>query len=102
MATKWDRTKPALVIHAGDDQLIPIEQGRELAELSGAEFWEVPHRSHAQCQDCGKEYVDRIEGVMQEILRKDFLADHTLPGSEKFSSMDEVEKRAIAGKHAVR
>lgn len=67
-AAMWDHSKPALVMHAGDDQLIPIDYGRELAKLSGAEFWEVPGLAHAQCQDVGKEYVDRIEGVMKRVL----------------------------------
>jgi pimeloyl-ACP methyl ester carboxylesterase len=69
-AAKWDHRKPALVMHAGDDNLIPIEHGRELAIVSGAEFWEVPGRSHAQCQDVGSEYVDRVEGVMKRVLKK--------------------------------
>ncbi|MEI7984276.1 MAG: alpha/beta fold hydrolase [Armatimonadota bacterium] len=68
-AAKWDHRKPALVMHAGNDLLIPIAQGHELADVSGAEFWEVPGRSHAQCQDVGKEYVDRIEGVMKRVLQ---------------------------------
>jgi pimeloyl-ACP methyl ester carboxylesterase len=67
-AAKWDHKKPALVIHAGNDGLIPIEQGRELAKVSGAEFWEVPGHEHAQCQDEGDEYVDRIEGIMKRVI----------------------------------
>lgn len=67
-AAKWDHTKPALVIHAGHDQLIPIEQGRELARVSGAEFWECAGRGHSDCQD-EKTYVDRVEGVMKRVLK---------------------------------
>ena len=69
-AAKWDHSKPALVMHAGDDQLIPIAHGHELVEVSGAEFWEVPGLRHAQCQDVGKEYVDRIESVMKRVLNR--------------------------------
>lgn len=68
-AAKWDRKKPALVMHAGEDQLIPIAQGEELAKASGAEFWKVPGASHADCESCGIEYVDRIEGVMKKVLK---------------------------------
>jgi pimeloyl-ACP methyl ester carboxylesterase len=68
-AAKWDHKKPALVIHAGDDRLIPIAQGRELAEVSGAEFWECPGRLHSDCQD-EKTYVDRVESVMKKVLDK--------------------------------
>ncbi len=68
-AAKWDHHKPALVMHAGEDQLIPISQGEELAKVSGAEYWKVPGASHADCESCGKEYVDRIEGVMRKVLK---------------------------------
>ena len=67
-AARWDHRKPALVIHAGDDRLIPIAQGREIAKVSGAEFWECPGRLHSDCQD-EKTYVDRVESVMKRSLR---------------------------------
>ena len=66
-AAKWNHRKPALVIHAGNDKLIPIAQGHELAKASGAEFWECPGRLHSDCQD-EKDYVDRVESVMKRVL----------------------------------
>ncbi len=67
-ATKWDHRKPALVMHAAGDQLIPIEQGEELAQVSGADFWRIPLVSHSDGQEVGKEYVDRVEGVMLKVI----------------------------------
>ena len=67
-AKKWDHRKPALIIQAGGDKLIPLTQGRELALDSGGEYWEIPSLKHAQCQDVGKEYIDRIEGVMKRVI----------------------------------
>lgn len=66
-AAKWDHRKPALVIHAGNDKLVPTSQGYELANVSGAEYWECPGRLHSDCQD-EKTYVDRVEGVMKRVL----------------------------------
>ena len=66
-ASKWDHHKPALVIHAGNDQLVPIADGHELAKASGAEFWECAGRGHSDCQD-EKTYVDRVESVMRKVL----------------------------------
>ncbi|MBS1725088.1 MAG: alpha/beta fold hydrolase [Armatimonadetes bacterium] len=68
-AQKWDHTKPALVIEASDDRLIPEAQSKELASVSGADFWRVPFATHANCQSVGKEYIDRVEGVMKKVLR---------------------------------
>lgn len=96
VAAKWDRAKPALVIHAGADQLIPISDGRELARVSGAEFWEVPKLRHAQCQDIGLEYVDRIERVMQKAIRYGYSEEHAMPGGGPDNPPDAVEKRAMA------
>lgn len=69
-AAKWDHHKPALVMHAAGDQLIPIEQGEELARVSGAEFWRIPLVAHSDGQEVGKEYVDRVENVMLKVLHK--------------------------------
>lgn len=69
-AMKWDHKKPALVIQAQDDTLIPLNQGKELAEVSGAEYWPVPFAIHADCQSCGKEYVNRLEVVMRQVLAR--------------------------------
>ena len=74
-AAKWDHSKPALVIHAGDDRLIPIAQGHELAQLSGAEFWECPGRLHSDCQD-EQGYVDRVEGVMKNVIQASTAKKH--------------------------
>jgi pimeloyl-ACP methyl ester carboxylesterase len=66
-AEKWDRSKPALVIHAGEDKLIPKSQGEELAKASGADYWEVPSASHANCQFQREEYVNRLDAIMKRL-----------------------------------
>lgn len=68
-AKKWDHHKPALVIHAIGDSLIPMEQGEELAKATGAELWKVPFVRHGQCQDEGKAYWDHVESVMKRVLK---------------------------------
>jgi pimeloyl-ACP methyl ester carboxylesterase len=70
-AKKWDHHKPALVIHAIGDALIPIEQGEELAKATGADFWKVPFVGHAMCQEAGTEYWNRVESVMKKVIADD-------------------------------
>jgi pimeloyl-ACP methyl ester carboxylesterase len=69
-AKKWDRAKPALIIQAAEDKLIPIAQSKELATASGADYWLIPNMPHATCQQIGVEYEDRIESVMKQVLAK--------------------------------
>jgi pimeloyl-ACP methyl ester carboxylesterase len=94
-ARLWDHSKPALVIQAADDKLVPTSQGEELAKASGAEYWEVPNLEHAQCQRCGKEYIDRVERVMQKVIRNGYSEDHTMPGGPDFPP-NQIERRAMA------
>ncbi len=94
-AWKWDKSKPALVIQGADDKLIPMGQGRELAEASGAEYWEVPGEKHGECQKCGSEYVDRVERVMQKVIRNYYSEEHAMPGGPDYPP-NEIEKRAMA------
>lgn len=69
-AKKWDHAKPALVIQAAADKLIPISQSEELAKASGADYWLIPSIKHACCQEVGAVYDDRVEGVMKQVLAK--------------------------------
>lgn len=59
--------KPALVIQCGGDNLIPMEQAKELAQVSGAEFWEIPALKHACGQDVGPEYLEKIEKIAEKL-----------------------------------
>ena len=62
---------PTLVLHARDDEVIPIAEGRILASgIPGAEFVELDSRNHvllehepawARFQDAIAHLVDRIE-----------------------------------------
>jgi pimeloyl-ACP methyl ester carboxylesterase len=64
-AAKW-KGKPALVIHGDCDSLFPVENGRDLAEASGAELVVVKGAAHAHCStDDLKGYVDRMVKLAQ-------------------------------------
>jgi pimeloyl-ACP methyl ester carboxylesterase len=47
-ARKW-RGHPALVIRAGDDELMTPHHSNELSDASGAPLWVVPGAKHASC-----------------------------------------------------
>ena len=65
-ADSW-RGRPALVIHAGDDDLVNPKQGEQLARATGAEYWLVPGAKHAGCYERDpKEYVSRIVRFLSE------------------------------------
>jgi pimeloyl-ACP methyl ester carboxylesterase/predicted glycosyltransferase len=61
---------PMLVIHGDDDQLQPHARGKEVAELSGAEFVTIPGgghdplgRSPAKCNALILDFLDRRLGI---------------------------------------
>ena len=62
-AKKW--RKPAVVIHAERDNLIPKADAEALAAASGAELWVVPHAHHAHASQFAFEgYVQRIVSLL--------------------------------------
>jgi pimeloyl-ACP methyl ester carboxylesterase len=65
-AEKWDRSKPAVVIQAENDSLIPRVQADELAKASGAEYWVVKGVGHANCQDERDTYLEKLVSVMND------------------------------------
>lgn len=65
-AAKW-RGKPSLVIHGDEDQLFPVENGKELATASGGELWIVEGATHAHCSDMNvREYVFKLAELALE------------------------------------
>ena len=53
---------PTLILHRAEDQVVPIEQGRYLAEnIQGARFHEVPGRDHLLATEGGDEIAGEIE-----------------------------------------
>lgn len=59
-AAHW-KGKPALIIHAGDDNLVSLDQGDELAAATGGEHWVVSGAAHAGCYEHDpKAYVERL------------------------------------------
>jgi pimeloyl-ACP methyl ester carboxylesterase len=65
-AAAW-KGRPALVIQGELDTLIPMSHATRLAEASGAELWVVPGATHAQGQDAGKQYVDRLDAFARRL-----------------------------------
>lgn len=66
-AEKW-KGRPALIIQAGDDQLILRSHADRLAAASGAPMWLVPGAQHAQCYEVkGAEYVDRLVKFAEQV-----------------------------------
>lgn len=63
-AAKW-HGRPALVIQAGDDQLMPLRHAQELSAASGAPLWVVPGASHAHAsvQDLPG-YIEHLRQVV--------------------------------------
>jgi pimeloyl-ACP methyl ester carboxylesterase len=63
-AVLW-KGKPALVIHGELDQLFLPDEGRALAEASGAPLWLVTGATHAHCSDPDLAgYVDHLTSVL--------------------------------------
>ena len=63
-AVLW-KGKPALVIHGELDQLFLPDEGRALAEASGAPLWMVTGATHAHCSDPDLAgYVDHLTSVL--------------------------------------
>jgi fermentation-respiration switch protein FrsA (DUF1100 family) len=63
---------PALVIHARDDEVIPIALGRAVHErLTGSrlrEWYEVPHGGHNDCSEADAGFFPRIGAFLQRAL----------------------------------
>ncbi|MBC8063760.1 MAG: alpha/beta fold hydrolase [Chlorobia bacterium] len=65
-AAKW-KGKPSLVIHGDEDQLFPVENGKELAAASGGVCWIVKGATHAHCSDVNlREYVLKLAELSME------------------------------------
>lgn len=59
-AEKW-KGKPALVIQAAEDTLIPMSHAERLAKASGAPLWIVPGATHSKCFEVARpEYLRRL------------------------------------------
>jgi alpha-beta hydrolase superfamily lysophospholipase len=58
-AARWH--KPALIIQAGDDNLVSPSQGEELVAATHGQYWLVAGAEHAGCYEHdAKTYVDRL------------------------------------------
>jgi hypothetical protein len=68
-AAKWNG-RPALVIQAGEDNLILRENADQLAAASGAELWVVPGATHAGCESTDPaDYERRVVEMGRRLLQ---------------------------------
>lgn len=65
-AAKWK--KPALIVQAENDSLIPMRHAKQLATASNGVLWVVPYATHAQCFSIDeKEYLKRILALAKRL-----------------------------------
>jgi len=63
---------PTLVVHNADDNWVPVERGRELAELiPGSTYVEVPIRGHIPALADMEAFLDPIESFLHETWESD-------------------------------
>ncbi|MFB6177019.1 MAG: alpha/beta fold hydrolase [Halobaculum sp.] len=68
-ATDWlyEVTNDALVVHGSDDELCPVEAGRDLADgLPRGEFIEYEDAGHLVGVECSKPLNDRLVGFLSD------------------------------------
>jgi pimeloyl-ACP methyl ester carboxylesterase len=66
-AAKW-KGRPALVIHAAQDRLMPREHAERLAAAAGCELWEIPGAGHAEGYFVAKhEFLRRLETLARRL-----------------------------------
>ena len=81
---------PTLVIHAREDEVIPVAEGRLLAAgIPGAEFVELDSRNHILLEN--QPAWLRFQDVMLTFLRPDRSADQSA-----FASLSEREREVLA------
>ncbi len=63
---------PTLVLHNAEDNWVPVERGRELAELiPGSTYVEVPIRGHIPALADMEAFLDPIESFLHDTWRSD-------------------------------
>lgn len=81
---------PTLVLHARDDEVIPVAEGRTLASaIAGAEFVELDSRNHILLEH--EPAWDRLREAVVSFLRPDVVA-----GSGIFESLSAREREVFA------
>jgi len=59
---------PTLVMHGADDQIVPVEVGRQTAErLHAARFVELPGVGHLALGDAQSQITDELQGFLTEV-----------------------------------
>jgi 3-oxoadipate enol-lactonase len=59
---------PALVVHGAEDWIVPVENGRRLAErLPDAEFVELPRHGHNLPLEAPETFADLVRGFLERV-----------------------------------
>jgi len=81
---------PTRVLHARDDQVVPVDEGRLLAAgIPGAEFYELDSRNHILLQDepAWRRFCDAV---------RSFLEPDTQSATSPFLSLSTRERQVLA------
>lgn len=68
-----NNTRPILIIHGGNDDLVPTEMGHQIYEAAGGDkaLWIVPDSGHTKAFDIvTKEFQERVESFITDVLDK--------------------------------
>ena len=72
-AKKW-KGRPALVVQAGNYELMPLRHAQELSAASGATLWVVPGAKHAKCSQVDLPgYMEHIDKLVRTVESDDLL-----------------------------
>lgn len=83
-------TAPTLVIHARDDEVVPVEEGKLLASrIPGAEFVELDSRNHVLLEH------EAAWGRFKEAVLA-FAASRTTTGPSPFAALTDREKEVLS------
>jgi pimeloyl-ACP methyl ester carboxylesterase len=67
-AKKWDRTKPAVILHAEADDLIGRSHADRFVEASGAKLIVLEGASHAQGQNSDHDlYLQSLRSLAKQV-----------------------------------
>jgi class 3 adenylate cyclase len=91
---------PTLVVHSAGDPLVPVEQGRYLAEnVAGASYVELPLEMHGSARSA--DYAGLIDAVIEHVHgKRDRIATERVLATVLFTDIvDSTETAARLGDH---
>jgi fermentation-respiration switch protein FrsA (DUF1100 family) len=71
-----DYPVPALIIHAGRDDIVPSRAAAVLAEATGGQVWEIPGAAHTQGYRVARDaYFARVQQLLHDVAGSPSPAD---------------------------